>query len=133
MRALIGPAFIITFESHRYRYLNGVFYEPYNSGYRVIPPPPGVYVPSIPNGFQQVMVGDDTYYYYGGAFFVRNGTNYEVAAAPAGAVIYNLPEGAQQVTVDNYTYLQYNDTYYLPIQINGVDAYEVTYLEPYDQ
>jgi Family of unknown function (DUF6515) len=95
-----------------------------------VPAPPGAYVQSIPEGYQQVQVGGENYYYFGGAFFVLNGNNYEVVQAPAGAVVYNLPQGASTVQVDNYNYVQYNGTYYQPIQINGQDGYEVVELEP---
>jgi len=124
---------MISLENRQYGYYDGVFYEPYNNGYQVVPPPMGAYVPSIPDGFQQVMVGDQTYFYFGGAFFIQNGGNYQVVAAPAGAVIYNLPEGATTQQVDSYNYLVYNGIYYLPIQINGQPAYEVVELEDDNQ
>jgi hypothetical protein len=127
--SLIGAAIAIDFENRHYYYDEGVFYEPFNNGYQVIPAPPGAYVPSLPAGFQQLMVGGETYFYFGGAFFVSNGGNYEVVQAPAGAVVYNLPEGATTEQVDNYSYLQFNGTYYQPIQVNGQDAYEVVELE----
>jgi hypothetical protein len=130
LASLFATAIVINVADRPYHYYNGVFYEPYNSGYRVIAPPPGAYVPSIPQGYQQVAVGGQTYYYFGGAFFVMNGNNYQVVPAPAGAVVYNLPQGAANTVVANYNYVQYNGTYYQPIQINGQDAYEVVELEP---
>jgi len=130
LTALVGTAIVIDLENRSYHYSAGVFYAPYNNGYQVVPAPYGAYVPSIPQGYQQVSVGGQSYYYYGGAFFVLNGNNYEVVQAPSGAVVYNLPEGATQEQVDNYMYMQYNGTYYQPIQINGQNAYEVVELEP---
>lgn len=129
LSALVGTAIIIDLANSRYRYDEGVFYEPYDNGYRVVPAPPGAYIPSIPEGYQTLAVGGQTYYYFGGAFFVLNGNQYEVVQAPAGAVVYNLPQGASTVQVDDYNYVQYNGTYYQPIQINGEDAYEVVELE----
>ena len=129
LSALVGTAIIIDLENRSYRYDDGVFYAPYNNGYQVVPAPPGAYVPSIPEGYQQLAVGGQTYYYFGGAFFVLNGNQYEVVQAPAGAVVYNLPQGATTLQIDDYDYLQYNGTYYQPIQINGQDAYEVVELE----
>ena len=67
-----------------------------------MPAPLGANVPSIPEGFQQSVVGGITYYYFGGAFFVRNGNGYEVVQAPAGAVIYNLPVGSSTVQIGDY-------------------------------
>jgi len=130
LASLFATAIVINVADRPYHYYDGVFYEPYNSGYRVIAPPPGAYVPSIPQGYQQVAVGGQTYYYFGGAFFTLNGNNYEVVQAPAGAVVYNLLQGAANVVVANYNYIQYNGTYYQPIQINEQDAYEVVALEP---
>lgn len=129
LSALEGTAIIIDLENRHYRYDAGVFYAPYNNGYQVVPAPPGAYVPSIPEGYQQTEVGGQTYYYFGGAFFVMNRDQYEVVQAPAGAVVYNLPQGASTVQIDNYNYVEYNGTYYQPIQINGRDAYEVVELE----
>lgn len=129
LSALVGTAIIIDLESRQYRYDEGVFYAPYNNGYQVVPAPPGAYVPSIPEGYQQLAVGGQTYYYFGGAFFVLNGNQYEVVQAPAGAVVYNLPQGASTVQVDDYDYVQYNGTYYQPVQVNGQDAYEVVEME----
>lgn len=129
LSALVGTAIIIDLENRSYRYDEGVFYAPYNNGYQVIPAPPGAYVPSLPEGYQQVAVGGQSYYYFGGAFFVLNGNQYEVVQAPAGAVVYNLPQGASPVQMDSYNYMQYNDTYYQPIQINGQNAYEVVEME----
>lgn len=129
LSSLVSTAIIIDFENRHYHYDDGVFYAPYNNGYQVVPAPYGAYVPSIPDGYQQLAVGGQTYYYFGGAFFVLNGNSYEVVQAPAGAVVYNLPQGALNVQVDSYTYLQYNGTYYQPIQINGQDAYEVVQIE----
>lgn len=132
--SLATAAILITLENRRYNYYDGVFYEPYNNGYQVVPPPMGAYIPSIPEGFQQVMVGGINYYYFGGAFYIQDGGgNYQVVASPAGAVIYNLPEGATTEQVDNYTYLLYNGNYYQPIQINGQNAYEVVELEDDNQ
>jgi hypothetical protein len=133
LRALVGTAILIDLNNRSYRYSDGVFYEPYNNGYRVVPPPPGAYVPSIPQGYQQVSVGGQNYYYFGGAFFIFDGNNYQVVEAPAGAVVYNLPRGATQEMIDNFLYVQYNGTYYQPIQINGQDAYEVVQREPDNQ
>ena len=129
LRSFVGTAILIDLNHRSYRYSDGVFYEPYNNGYRVIPPPPGAYVPSIPQGYQQVSVGGQTYYYFGGAFFIFDGNNYQVVEAPAGAVVYNLPQGATQEMIDNFLYIQFNGTYFQPIQINGQNAYEVVEVE----
>ena len=126
---MIGTAIAIDVANRPYHYYNGVFYAPYNNGYQVVPAPPGAYVPSIPEGFQQLSVGGQAYYYFGGAFYVLNGNQYEVVQAPAGGVVYNLPQGAVVTQIDSYDYVVFNDTYYQPIQINGQNAYEVVEME----
>lgn len=129
LASMVSAAIIIDVANRPYHYADGVFYAPYNNGYQVVPAPPGAYVPSLPEGFQQLSVGGQDYYYFGGAFYILNGNQYEVVQAPAGGVVYNLPQGASQVQIDNYDYVVYNDTYYQPIQINGQDAYEVVEME----
>lgn len=112
-----------------YRYDAGVFYEPANGGYQVVPPPIGAIVPSLPPDNVPVMVGDVTYYYYGGVFYLPGQDGYQIVAAPAGAIVYNLPDGCTQVQAGTITYLQYNGDYYQPIQYNGQPAYEVVDIE----
>ena len=119
----------INFGNSAYQYNDGVFYQPYNSGYRVVYAPYGAYVPSLPPGFEEAEVGGQLYYYYGGTFYILNGRQYEVVNAPAGAIISHIPEGANTVLVANYSYLEYNGTYYQPVYINGRDAYEVVEFE----
>jgi hypothetical protein len=123
--ALLGAAISLSWQNHPYRYYNGVYYEPYNSGYRVIAAPVGIRINSLPAGFSEIPVDGVNFYYYGGTFYRNYGSEYEVTAAPFGAVVYNLPDGAQEVTVNGNRYMFYNNTYYSPFNDNGTDAYEV--------
>lgn len=120
---------VIALNNVEYRYDAGVFYEPANGGYEVVPPPFGAIVPALPTGYASMQVGGDEYYYFGGTFFVPVQNGYQVVRAPAGAIVYNLPAGAVQVQAGNITYLQYNGDYYQPIQFSGLNAYEVVDLE----
>lgn len=123
--ALIGAAIELSWNNHPYRYYNGVYYEPYNSGYRVIAPPVGIRINALPPGFSEIPVDGVNYYYYGGTFYRNYGNEYAVVAAPFGAVVYQLPDGAQEVTVNGNRYMFYNNTYFQPFNDNGNDAYEV--------
>lgn len=123
--ALASAAIIISFNHQPYHYYSGVYYEPYNGGYRAIAPPIGISINVLPPGYDEIPVDGINYYYYGGVYYRNYGSEYRVVAAPYGAVVYNLPDGAEQVTVNGNIYMYYNNTYYQPINDNGNNAYEV--------
>jgi hypothetical protein len=51
-----------------YSYSNGVFYEPASQGYKIVQPPVGVLVESIPKGAAIVTVNGDNYLKFGGVW-----------------------------------------------------------------
>ena len=128
---LIGTAIELSWQNRAYHYYNGVYYEPYNSGYRVIAPPAGIRINSLPPGFDEIPVNGVNFYYYGGTFYRNYGGGYEVTAAPVSAVVYNLPNGAQETTIDGNKYVFFNNTYFQPFNDNGTDAYEVVDIRPH--
>ncbi|HXB10213.1 MAG TPA: DUF6515 family protein [Puia sp.] len=125
LTALAADAVFLNFNNQRYYYDDGVYYQPANGGYSVVPAPVGAIVADLPPGYETTMVGNDTYFYFGGAFYVNTGQGYQVVVAPAGAVITQLPVGAVEQQVNGETLLVYNNTYYAPISQDGQDAYEV--------
>ena len=125
LSSLAADAVFFSIANQRYYYDDGVYYEPSNGGYSVVPPPVGAVVGYLPQGYETTMVGNDTYYYYGGAFYISNGQGYQVVPAPPGAVIVQLPVGAIEQQINGDTYLVYNNTYFQPISQDGQDAYEV--------
>jgi hypothetical protein len=125
LSSLAADAVFFSIANQRYYYDQGVYYEPSNGGYSVVPPPIGAVVGYLPQGYETTMVGNDTYYYYGGAFYISNGQGYQVVPAPPGAVIIQLPVGAVEQPINGETYLVYNNTYFQPISQDGQDAYEV--------
>lgn len=129
--ALNFAAISIFWDNQYYHYYDGVYYQPYNNGYRVVPPPYGASIRYLPSGYSTIALGDDTFYYYAGVFYINDGTGYIITQAPPGAVVYDLPEGCTEVVVGNVTYLQYNDVLYQPIVLDGRNAYEV--VEPEDE
>ena len=129
--ALAATAIIITINSQRYHYDQGVYYAPAPSGggYSVVPAPIGAVVTNLPSGYSVMPVGGSNYFYYGGVFYISNGSSYTVVAPPAGAVVTELPAGAQETTLDGRKYVVYNGTYYQPFSNNGTNAYEVVAVE----
>lgn len=125
LTSLAADAIWFNFNGQRYWYDDGCYYLPGNGGYSVVPPPVGAVVPSLPDGYETTMVGNDTYYYFGGAFYMQTDQGFEVVAAPPGAVITQLPVGAVDQQVNGQDLLVYNNVYYMPISQDGQDAYEV--------
>ncbi|HWB94109.1 MAG TPA: DUF6515 family protein [Puia sp.] len=125
LTSLAADAIWFNYNGQRYWYDDGCYYLPGNGGYSVVPPPVGAVVPSLPDGYETTMVGDDTYYYFGGAFYVQTDQGFEVVAAPPGAVITQLPVGAVDQQINDQDLLVYNNVYYMPISQDGQDAYEV--------
>jgi hypothetical protein len=113
----------------QYRYDDGVYYEPSNGGYRVVPAPFNAVISSLPPDYSTVNVGGDNYYYYGGVFYISMADGYQVVQAPPGAIVSNLPDGCEQIQANGITYLKYNGAYFQPIQYEGQDVYEVVDME----
>jgi hypothetical protein len=130
--SLASTVFWFSWNNQHYGYDQGVYYEPYDDGYRVIPAPIGANINTLPKGFTTVNVDGDIYYYYAGTFYVPGTDRYEIVPAPPGAVVYDLPEGAKEVRINDTVYLEYNGTYYLPVSVDGRDGYEVVNTEEDD-
>jgi len=118
-------AFAFTLANQNYYYNEGVYYEPFNSGYRVINAPIGAIVNSLPDGYESIDMGDQNFFYYGGSFYVEVQGGYQVIQAPYGAVVSQIPEGAVERNLNGQSVLVYNNTYFLPISQDGQDAYQV--------
>jgi len=124
--ALAVGAFAFTLANQHYYYNEGVYYEPYNQGYRVISAPYGAVINNLPDGYENIQVGDQYYYYFGGVFYIdAQGDGFQVVQAPYGAVVSQIPEGALEQNINGQNILVYNNTYYLPISQDGQDAYQV--------
>jgi Family of unknown function (DUF6515) len=111
------------------RYYQGVYYQPVNGGYQVIPPPLNVTIQFLPQGYTTLTIGGTVYYYFGGVFYLFTQNGFMVVRAPAGAIVPNLPEGCEQVQAGNTLFLKYNSAYYQPIVYNGQNVYEVVEME----
>ena len=123
---LTANAIMFNWAGANYYYDNGVYYQPYGSGYNVVAPPVGAVVSYLPSGYQEVQGGDGgNYFYYGGTFYVSQGGSFRVVPGPVGAIVTEIPQGATDQQINGQDYLLYNNTYYAPISQNGQDAYEV--------
>jgi hypothetical protein len=127
---LATTAIIVSVENQKYHYDQGVFYTESDGGYVVVEAPQGATVKVIPSDAQTVEVSPTVNnYYYGGTFYEKENGEYTVVAPPAGATVDQLPEGAEEVKVGDQTYVKYGDTYYLPVQVDGKNAYEIAQVE----
>jgi hypothetical protein len=128
--SLATTAIILSVENQRYYYNEGVFYEPTNGGYTVVPAPIGATIATLPPNTQTVPVNETTHnYYYGGTYFQQSDNGYTVVAPTAGTIVENLPQGGTEVTIGNQRYVRFGETYYQPIQMNGKVMYEVVAVE----
>ncbi len=116
----------IPFGSYRYRYYDGIFYRPFNTGFIVSEPPFGIFINTLPFGYRRIYVGQDPYYYYNGTYYADSDKQFKVVSPPVGAVVESLPSGYETVTVDGETYYKVGSAEYKPaVQDNGEIWYEV--------
>ena len=85
-------ALTINFGPDRFWYQGGVWYRPYQSGFRVVLPPFGAVVPLLPPDYVSLTLGGSPYYY-------ANGVYYSTYAAGPGYVVVSPPPGADNATV----------------------------------
>lgn len=106
------PFVSINFGGIGYRYQRGYFYRPYGSYFRVVMPPIGIRVVTLPVGYRTYHMGPDPYYYYGGTYYRSYNNGYEVVKPPLGAVLDELPPGAKVAVIDGKKYYELDGTYY---------------------
>lgn len=107
-------------------YSEGQYYEKTDDGYKVIPPPAGAQIASLPEGYTAVSVGDDQYSYYQGDFYVPSGDKYVITAAPAGAIVPYIPDVATETDQDGIKSYEFNGVTYQAVSISGQTSYLVT-------
>ncbi|MBN3520158.1 hypothetical protein JYB62_09095 [Algoriphagus lutimaris] len=132
--ALATTAIIVSIENQDYNYNEGVFYVETDDGYVVVEAPQGATVKVIPKESKEVEVSPTVNnYYYGGTFYEKSDGGYTVVPPPAGAVVDALPEGGEEVKVGDQTYVKIGDTYYMPVQEDGKDMYEIVQVEEVEE
>lgn len=85
-------AVTISFGPDRFWYQGGIWYRPYQGGYRVVVPPFGAVVPLLPPDYVTVSLGGSPYYYANGVYYsaYTSGPGYVVVQAPAGVSAANV-------------------------------------------
>ena len=119
-----------------YRYRDGHFYRPFNPGYRVVSPPIGALIISLPIGYNHINYKTKDYYHYNDVYYQRDSKHqgYRVVSNPysacsprypIGSMISTLPAGASTVIIDDVRYYEYENQYFLPKRRSGVRMYLV--------
>ena len=72
----------IGYGASNYWYGGGVWYRPYNAGFRVIQPPFGIFVPVLPGAYVSLSLGGLPYYYANGVYYSSSPGGYTVVAPP---------------------------------------------------
>jgi hypothetical protein len=108
-----------------YYYNDGIYYQPYEGGYREVYPPVGAVIPQPPPGSVEIYAGNQVYYYAGGGFYVQQPDgSYVLAPTPIGVVVPELPPGAVEVSVQGRIAYQFNGIYYQPVFVNGITQFQ---------
>ncbi|MES2808636.1 MAG: DUF6515 family protein [Bacteroidota bacterium] len=133
-------------------YADGTFYQPYDNGYVVSPPPVGAAVPGLPKGAKSIMIDNQQFYEYHGVYYkvivndkgdtvyvvagkdgVLNtdrqdaNSDVEVVAPQVGDIILQLPANTRSVTLAGKKYFVGTDNvYYEAIKgSDGKTAYRI--------
>lgn len=127
---LAVTAIVVSIDNQDYHYDEGVFYVKETDGYVVVEAPQGANVTVIPKESEVVEVSPTVNnYYYGGTFYEQKDGTYTVVPPPAGSVVSNLPEGAEEVKIGDQNFVKYGDTYYMPVEVDGKNKYEIVQVE----
>jgi hypothetical protein len=136
------------FGNTQFFYSGGLYYRHYDDNYRVVVPPVGAEVPSIPSDARQVTINGKTYYEYKGVYYdsvVNNdgktvyviagkdgvlntptGTSDSEQPIQVGDEVDVLPQNAKEVTLKGEKYYVSDDgVYYQEVIIDGKTTYRV--------
>ncbi|MBB6502505.1 DUF6515 family protein [Pedobacter cryoconitis] len=86
----------------QFYYAGGLFYRQYDDEYKVVVPPLGAEVPTIPSDAQEVVINGQTYYEYKGVYYspVKNADNKTVYVVAGKDGVLNT-DGNNDANVDN--------------------------------
>ncbi len=106
------------------------FYGQDSIGFSTLPYPPYPYVLSrpveiLPQGFETIVAGDETYYYCQGIFYqkVQLIQQYVIVPPPIGAMVPDIPQGYQLMLINGTAYYVVQGVYYVRL----LDGYKVIY------
>ncbi|MBF0544296.1 MAG: hypothetical protein HQM08_07680 [Candidatus Riflebacteria bacterium] len=106
-----------------YFYDDGIYYEQFGNDYQEIYPPVGIYIPQLPDGATEVIVGNTVYYYVGGTFYLPTDEGFTIVAPPMGANVPELPPGSVKSSINGLLAYLFNGIYYRPTFVHGVTHY----------
>lgn len=132
------------FGADQFYYSGGLFYREYDNAYKVVVPPVGAEVPSIPSDAKEVQINGQTYYEYKGVYYniAKNADGksvYVVAgkdgvlntdtdqndpaiadkAVQIGDMADKLPDGSREVFIKGERYYVTDDGVYYEEVVNG--------------
>lgn len=120
--------------SRHYHYYDGIYYQPYQTGYMIVQPPVGIVVPVLPPNAVYVTSGNRPYYRYQNVYYMPYGNSYQVIAEPKEEVATTqATTGSAKVNDDGYekfvlegkTYYKKGSKYYkATVNDNGEIQYE---------
>ena len=127
--------------ANQFYYSGGLFYQQYDNQYKVVVPPVGAEVPTLPSDAQQVVINGQTYYEYKGVYYSEAAnadgkTIYVVAGKDGvlntadgtinadnipqvGDIVTALPDGSRQVMLKGEKYYLSEDGVYYEEVIDG--------------
>jgi len=127
--------------ANQFYYSGGLFYQQYDNQYKVVVPPVGAEVPTLPTEAQEVVINGQTYYEYKGVYYSEAAnadgkTVYVVAGKDGvlntadgaisadnipqiGDVVAALPDGSRQVMLKGEKYYVSEDGVYYEEILDG--------------
>jgi hypothetical protein len=135
--------------ANQFYYSGGLFYQQYENQYKVVVPPVGAEVPTLPSEAQEVVINGQTYFEYKGVYYTETAnaegkTVYVVAGKDGvlntadgainadnipqiGDVVAALPDGSRQVMLKGQKYYVSEDGVYFEeiVDANNTTTYKV--------
>jgi len=119
----------VAWHNERYYFKGGVWYRPWHSGYVVVRPPVGIWMPLLPAYYTTLWVGSGYYYYANDVYYTAASGGYVVVDPPENAVIAS---GAARTSSDDGTwyYCEASDAYYPYVTECAVDWQAIPAVPP---
>jgi len=94
----------VAWRNERYYFHRGVWYRPWHSGYVVVRPPVGIWVPLLPMYYTTLWVGSGFYYYANDVYYASAPGGYLVVEPPTNPVI--VTDAGRTSTDDSGAYAE---------------------------
>lgn len=125
----------LDWRNDRYYFHGGIWYRPWHSGYVVVRPPIGIWLPVLPPYYTTLWVGSTFYYYANDVYYMAAPGGYTVVEAPTSAVIAS---GAGRGSADEggpyaegtWYYCAASDAYYPYVTECAVDWQAIPAVPP---